>query len=243
MAPVSDSRFRRWAVPIFALLFKFQNEDKMKTQRISLSLIAAGAVTMSLLLGASPAQAEVTLTAVETAEGDVVISGGGTLNQDEFGVSGLGLRFGKINPDSSVAVVGPAESQCPVGTPACQIEIFSIIGGSNSFNERPFGFGTGPEALATSGSGDTFGFDEFSQLILPATDPFGTYVPGDLLSGSATYAGADFATLGMEVGTYVWSWGEGDTFDSFTLNVVPEPSTALLMSLGLVGLASRRRRS
>ena len=56
-------------------------------------------------------------------------------------------------------------------------------------------------------------------------------------------AAATLASLGMDLGSYTWSWGSGGTADSLTLNVVPEPSTAALMVLGIVGLAARRRRA
>jgi hypothetical protein len=52
------------------------------------------------------------------------------------------------------------------------------------------------------------------QLIVPFD-----YVSGDPLSASSTYVGATIASLGMTPGEYVWTWGSGDTADSFTLNV------------------------
>jgi hypothetical protein len=68
---------------------------------------------------------------------------------------------------------------------------------------------------------------------------------GTLLAGMSTYAGQTFASLGMDSGSYTWSWGSGNTADSLMLNVisssVPEPSTGFLAALGLIGLASRRR--
>jgi hypothetical protein len=49
------------------------------------------------------------------------------------------------------------------------------------------------------------------------------------------------ASLGLTVGSYVWSWG-GSNPDSLTLNIVPEPTTALLLATGLLGLAVQGRR-
>ena len=49
---------------------------------------------------------------------------------------------------------------------------------------------------------------------------------------------------GLTPGTYVWTWGNGATDDTFTLNVgVPDPaSLTLLGSLVGLGLVARRRR-
>jgi len=44
----------------------------------------------------------------------------------------------------------------------------------------------------------------------------------------------------MDIGADTWTWGFGGAADPFTLNA--EPSTAALSALGLLGLASRRRR-
>ena len=44
------------------------------------------------------------------------------------------------------------------------------------------------------------------------------YVSGTALSGSATYSGQTFASLGVTPGTYVWTWGTGAN-QNFTLQV------------------------
>jgi hypothetical protein len=174
---------------------------------------------------ATSAQGAMIVNAVETG-GDVVFTGLGTLDQTGWTlVPNSGDDFAFINPDGFV-LVGP--------TPAVASARFtsppSFMGPSN--------FGMDNQTFASSGSGDIFGlFFDSVLLVVP-----GGYVKADPLSGTSTYSGETFASLGMIPDTYVWSWGSGETADSFTLNVVPEPSTAILMSLGLIGLASRRRR-
>jgi hypothetical protein len=99
-------------------------------------------------------------------------------------------------------------------------------------------FGTGGSANGTSGSGDLFGLIQGGQVLTVPDN----YLSGDPLSSSTTYSGQTFASLGLDVGSFTWSWGEDEKADSLTLNIVPEPSTALLVGLGFIGLASRRRR-
>jgi hypothetical protein len=92
--------------------------------------------------------------------------------------------------------------------------------------------------LADSGSGDLFGLDwDDPTLIVPDA-----YVSLNPLEGTSIWEDETFDSLGLAFGSYTWSWGSGEG-ESFTLDVVPEPSTAILMSLGLVGLAARRRRA
>jgi hypothetical protein len=97
-------------------------------------------------------------------------------------------------------------------------------------------FGPGGDIFFTSGSGDAFGLNGLPQLGVP----FG--YAGGALSGSATFSGETFASIGMTPGTYVWSWGSGGSADSFTLNIVPEPTTVLLLTTRLAALAWRVRR-
>jgi hypothetical protein len=102
----------------------------------------------------------------------------------------------------------------------------------------PSNFGSGGPATASSGTGDLFGVTvnlRELNLILPTG-----YSSGSTLSGTSTYAGSTFASLGMTPGTYVWTWGSGANADSFTLRIVsaaavPEPST---LASGLVAVCA-----
>jgi hypothetical protein len=174
---------------------------------------------------ATSAQAAVIVNAVEVG-GNVVISGSGTLNLGAWTGPNDSGDFSRIDPSSLSIVLGPT----PFVAGDRHIDPQNFAG--------PSGYGAGGGTNATSGTGDLFGFAGSFNMNVPDG-----YESGDPLSGSATYAGTDFATLGMDLGTYTWTWGSGGTADSFTLNVVPEPSTATLTALGLIGLAARRRRS
>ena len=161
-------------------------------------------IVFAVAAGVGSARAEVTVTATED-NGDVVFEGSGTLNLDAMQVNYPQTRRDPIvDPGITEFLVGPVDAWATAYVP---------IGGIMAWNERPIGgLGTGGETLATSGSGDMFGFLEFHHLTVPFN-----YVSGDPLEGTATYEGATFESLGLDVGTYVWSWGEDATFDSFTL--------------------------
>ena len=106
----------------------------------------------------------------------------------------------------------------------------------------PSSFGTGGDANGNFGAFGLLGLIAGSQqLIVPDG-----YTSGDLFEGlaSTTYENQDFASLGLGVGSFTWSWDTtgGGNADSITLSIVPEPSTALLLASGLVVLGAHRRR-
>jgi hypothetical protein len=187
----------------------------LKTLFLIACLMAAGAL---------PARAIVIVNATEIG-GNVVFAGGGTLNlADLAGPSSTGSNAG-IFPSSEIALLG--------ANPSTSVPVDFYSGGVVS----PGPFGPGGGTIGDLGSGDRFGVFQTS-LVVPAG-----YSSGGLLNGSITFTGATFASLGVTPGTYIWSWSEEETADSFILNIggtsaVPESgSTAVLMLLALGALA------
>jgi hypothetical protein len=90
----------------------------------------------------------------------------------------------------------------------------------------PASFGSGGASFASSASGDAFGVTSSigTAIIVPAG-----YASGTALSGSVTYVGQTFASLGLTPGTYTYTWGSGPTADSLAVKIgaaaVPEPGT------------------
>ena len=84
--------------------------------------------------------------------------------------------------------------------------------------------------------------DAFSGDIIGVSSYFGSpcivvpdgYVSGTSLSATMTYTNESLASLQMNRGDYVWTWGSGGNADSFTLTVIPEPVSTFLA--GLVAL-------
>ena len=101
------------------------------------------------------------------------------------------------------------------------------------------------EATGGIRAGDNFTFENvldgpFKQIWVP-----NNYVSGGPISGSLTFAGTDFATIGLTPGEYTWEWANGGVSDFVTVrvgSVVPEPSAAFLMLMFGTGWSVGRRR-
>ncbi len=167
---------------------------------------------------------------------DVVFTGSGSIvGLSLFLDNGntLGPLPPAVNPSLPNVVLGP--------TGILTYDVYVDTGGAISVSGP---FGSGGLTQADSGSGAAFGISNgfvsapFIQLAVPAG-----YVDGQQLVTSATYLNTDLATLGLNEGTYVYSWGAGATADSVTVNVVPEPSSMLLLIVaGISTIFGQRRR-
>jgi len=185
----------------------------------STKLIAA-----SLLAGiAVPASAAVVLN-VQNVGNDLVISGGGTLDITTW------------NFDSTVSnVPSLSDDGVSVGTSA-NVDFYTMPANFAGVGTIE----TGRGATANSGTGDAFGL--FWVDDIGGSVPVG-YVSGSPLLGTATFLNESLATFNLSVGqSFTWTWDTASAgTDSFTINVVPEPTSLAVMLVALAGVARRRR--
>jgi hypothetical protein len=182
-------------------------------------------VTLLLVAAlATKVQAAVIITAAQT-DSSVVFStsSGGSLNL-------TGLSFNRVS--SSQAQVCSACGTLGVGGVGS-----SEAGDTYGVVTVPGSTGTfGTDSTTTfpsSVTGDLLFLNVSGVLYLPSG-----YTSGDPISANATYAGESLASLGLNPGSYTWSWAG----DSVTLNIVPIPPAVWLFgsALGLLGWTRRR---
>lgn len=168
-----------------------------------------GAVTSRLLMvlslaGLTNAHAAYTITMTESG-GNVVATGGGSLNIADLTLAGAGNALAFVQPNSAAVYVGPSSL-------TASTSLSAVTG--------PSSVGTGATLVqADSGGGDIVGIDG-NQVVVPTG-----YVSGNALSSNSSWTGTTFAGLGLTPGTYTWTWGSGPNADSFVLQIGPTPAS------------------
>lgn len=192
--------------------------------------------TAAILLPA-PAHAAYTINVVESG-GSVVATGSGTLNLSALTITlPSALSGSQLYAAVGNIVTGGDFDPVPI------TQYGNVTG--------PGSFGTGLLTLPNlyspvTPTGAVVG-------IISNTDslfvPYGYVSGSDLGVSKSTYSGKSFASLGLATGSYKFSWGQGASADTFTVNVgpvtaaVPEPATWALMILGfgIIGFSMRRQ--
>jgi hypothetical protein len=182
----------------------------------------------------SSAQGAVVVNAVETG-GNVVFTGTGSLSTLAWTQQGASADFAFINPAKILLIgVTPAVNSFRFRDPV------NFVGPTDFGSDQQTFADSGTGGSSGGGFGDIFGlFFDSKQLVVP-----GGYVQGTALSGTSTYNNLTFAALGMNTGSYTWSWGSGNQADSLTLNVgaVPVPAAVWLFGTALIGLVGFSKR-
>lgn len=116
---------------------------------------------------------------------------------------------------------------------------FEEFSGPTLSGPATFGTASATLAIADTSTGPQAG------VIAQATSGIGLpigYVSGTSIHSTSTWFGQTIADMGLVPGSYTWTWGQTHTdADSLTLNILPEPTTALTLTLiGLVSLGRRR---
>jgi hypothetical protein len=179
------------------------------------------AIGAAMLIGLSSPSAQAGYIVDLTQQGsNVVATGSGGLD-----LTGLSFEFSLnesafIHPSTGLIYAGP------VFPDLSMVDAYNGITG-------PTSFGSGGTSFPSSGGGDLVGIQAVVHALFVPTG----YVSDTPLSGTTTYDGQTFSSLGATPGTYKWTWGSGAN-QNFTLVVgtVPESSTWAMMLLGFAGL-------
>ncbi len=196
----------------------------LKTTLFKATLLCAG--LPALLAIALPASAAVVTTAVKE-NGNVTFS-------TEGGV----LDLAGLTPQSYLTgiyddYVNAANGMVNFNAGNTVSRQYSGISGPNGF--ALFTEPSYTTFLADSVSGASFGLAAAQgRIALPSTFTSG----GTIGAASMTFNGQNFASMGIQVGSYEWSWAG----DSIRVNVVPIPAAVWLFGSALAGLGWFRRR-
>jgi PEP-CTERM motif len=157
---------------------------------------------------------------------------GGTLN-----LAGLSYSYSGTNYATDITPNYPEFGSLPNST--ILVDVYT------GFTAYPSSFGTGGHTFG-SGVGTPFELLGANYNYLEIVSGF----TGGAVSFTDTYSDATFSSLGLTPGSYTWSWSSDSVVLNIPASAVPEPTSALLMTVGALCLttlgwrnraASRRR--
>jgi hypothetical protein len=195
----------------------------MRIRKITMLTTAA---MVGLGVGMAPAAKAAFIATIEQVGGDVVVTGSGSLNLSDLTFIEDAGTISGMYPDAGRLSIGPSAS---VST-----SIYYV----NSSGPSNFGSG-GITSPSSGGSGDRVSLED-GYVYVPSG-----YVSGAPLSDTSTYADQTLSSLGLTLGTYVTTWGNGGAADSFTIQIIssiPEPASLVFLATGLAALEVNRRR-
>ncbi|MEP7352722.1 MAG: hypothetical protein ABI824_05775 [Acidobacteriota bacterium] len=174
----------------------------------------------------SKAHAAVIVTITQSGP-DVFATGSGSFNLTALSNGGACVCGGEVFPGFALGSL---------------IFLGSIGGPPNFFSgiSGPASFGSGASTSESSVTGTVLGLVAGDGIYVPQG-----YVSGTVISGTATFAGNTIAGLGLNTGTYLYTWGSGASADSLTLTIgtasTPEPTSLLLVAFPAAFMLLRMR--
>lgn len=191
----------------------------LKSKTIYSPLLAT--ILLGILVGWSDAAVIINITESQTSS-NVLIAGSGTINLSEL----TPLLKNRITSGRNI---NPSVASLSIGSGF--LDSYSGISGPSNFgigSNKSF-LGTASDFLSIRGAQ--------GEIAVPTN-----YISGVELNSNGVINTASFNSLGLTIGTYVWTWGTGTpNADSITINIIPEPSSAVLIGLAGLGLLVCRR--